>query len=141
MSESQLNARPFGSVEGLPSGKYRARYQLPTGRRVNSPGTFDSAQEADAWLSAESLRQRPTLARKGRQSSAFAEQSLAASIAAGLNELLTVEETAQRLGTGVLHVRALIRTGRMTHVRIGRFMRIPASALAVFIEANTTVAQ
>lgn len=50
--------RRFGHVRGLPSGRYQARYADPDGRRTptgqpimhNAPTTFDTQQDADAWL-------------------------------------------------------------------------------------------
>lgn len=60
-------------------------------------------------------------------------------IARGLDQLLGLPETAERMGTSVSHVRELIRTGRLTHVRVGRFMRVPASAVAEFIAASLEV--
>lgn len=61
------------------------------------------------------------------------------SIARGLDPLLGLQDTADRMGTTVSHVRELIRTGRLTHVRVGRFMRVPTSAVAEFIAASLEV--
>ncbi|MFH5232778.1 tyrosine-type recombinase/integrase [Antrihabitans spumae] len=41
----------FGEVEKLPSGRYRARYNGPDGRRYRAPTTFTTKQDARAWLS------------------------------------------------------------------------------------------
>jgi integrase len=41
----------FGSVERLPSGRYRARYRGPDGRRHTAPVTFVTQRDARAWLS------------------------------------------------------------------------------------------
>jgi integrase len=43
----------FGQSRRLPSGRWQARYTLPrTGERVNAPHTFETRQDADAWLKA-----------------------------------------------------------------------------------------
>jgi integrase len=61
--------RNFGSVEKLPSGKYRAYYKVE-GRRVNAPHTFTSVTDARHFLAtvqADTLRQTlrmPTTAGK-----------------------------------------------------------------------------
>jgi len=41
----------FGSVDQLPSGRYRAQYYGPDGRRHKAPTTFLSKQDARGWLS------------------------------------------------------------------------------------------
>jgi len=51
--------------------------------------------------------------------------------------LLTVEEAAQRLATGERFVRRLIAERRIAFVRIGRHIRIPASAIEAFIHDGT----
>jgi integrase len=43
--------RYFGSVRRLPSGRWQARYTGPDGRTYRGPVTFDTKQDADAWLS------------------------------------------------------------------------------------------
>ncbi len=40
----------FGSVEKLPSNRYRAKYRAPDGRRHTGPTTFQTKQDARAWL-------------------------------------------------------------------------------------------
>ncbi|QIX26931.1 tyrosine-type recombinase/integrase [Nocardioides sp. JQ2195] len=53
--------RRFGQVSKLPSGRYRARYADPEGRRNdkgepvrhNAPHTFDTKEDAQAWLTDE----------------------------------------------------------------------------------------
>ena len=54
-----------------------------------------------------------------------------------MEELLTVDEAADRLGTSPRFPRRLITERRIRFVRVGRHVRIPASALAAYIEANT----
>lgn len=52
------NRRKFGQITKLPSGRYRARYADPDGRetpsgeplRYNEPYTFESKDDAEAWL-------------------------------------------------------------------------------------------
>ncbi|MET0994946.1 MAG: site-specific integrase, partial [Mycobacterium sp.] len=41
----------FGAVEKLPSGRYRARYSGPDGRRYTAPTTFRTKGEARGRLS------------------------------------------------------------------------------------------
>lgn len=41
---------PFGSVGLLPSGRFRARYTGPDGRKRTAPETFASKADADRWL-------------------------------------------------------------------------------------------
>ena len=40
----------FGTVEKLPSNRYRAKYRAPDGRRHTGPTTFQTKQDARAWL-------------------------------------------------------------------------------------------
>ncbi|WP_333769542.1 helix-turn-helix domain-containing protein [Streptomyces sp. IBSBF 2435] len=54
-----------------------------------------------------------------------------------MDRLLTVEQAAERLGTGVRFPRRLIEERRITFVKVGRHVRIPASALDAFVAANT----
>lgn len=42
--------RVFGEVSKLPSGRYRARFTGPDGRRHSAPHTFVTKGEADGWL-------------------------------------------------------------------------------------------
>lgn len=53
------------------------------------------------------------------------------------DRLLTVEEAAQLLGTTARFPRRLIAERRIVFVKVGRHVRIPESALAAFIAANT----
>ncbi len=39
-----------GTVDQLPSGRYRARFRAPDGQRVTAPSTFDTRGDAVAWL-------------------------------------------------------------------------------------------
>jgi excisionase family DNA binding protein len=52
-------------------------------------------------------------------------------------ELLSVDETAVVLGTGVRFPRRLISERRIRFVRVGRHVRIPRSALDEFIASGT----
>lgn len=53
--------RRFGQITKLPSGRYRARYADPDGRRSpngepvrhNAPHTFETKEDAEAWLTDE----------------------------------------------------------------------------------------
>ena len=42
--------RTFGQITRLPSGRYRARYTGPDTILHNAPSTFDTKQDAEAWL-------------------------------------------------------------------------------------------
>ena len=47
-----MGRRPgFGSIERLSSGRFRARYPGPDGRRYTAPVTFVTKSEARGWLS------------------------------------------------------------------------------------------
>jgi integrase len=43
--------RQFGSVRHLPSGRWQARYRLPSGEMVSAPITFLTKGDAGRWLS------------------------------------------------------------------------------------------
>ncbi|UOG23410.1 site-specific integrase [Gordonia amicalis] len=53
--EGRKNAKTgaFGSVNKLPSGRYRARYVGPDGRRHNAPTTFVTVLDARGWLAVQ----------------------------------------------------------------------------------------
>lgn len=73
--------RTFGQITKLPSGRYRARYADPDGRRApngepvrhNAPHTFETMQDAEAWLTDErrlitaGAWSSPSARRAGRQ--------------------------------------------------------------------------
>ena len=48
---TDMTARSFGTINPLPSGRYRARYLGPDGQRHSAPTTFDTKGDANAWLS------------------------------------------------------------------------------------------
>ncbi|HEX5568988.1 MAG TPA: helix-turn-helix domain-containing protein [Streptomyces sp.] len=50
---------------------------------------------------------------------------------------LSVDQVAELLGTTARFPRRLIAERRITFVKVGRHVRIPESALAAYIEANT----
>ena len=54
-----------------------------------------------------------------------------------MDRLLTVHQVADVLGTTVRFPRRLIEERRITFVKVGRHVRIPESAVAEFIRANT----
>jgi integrase len=45
--------RQFGQIVKLPSGRYRARYTGPDTVRHNGPATFETIEDAQAWLTDE----------------------------------------------------------------------------------------
>ncbi|MFD6990393.1 excisionase family DNA-binding protein [Streptomyces sp. NPDC059943] len=53
------------------------------------------------------------------------------------DRLLTVNQVAERLGTGVRFARRLIEERRITFVKVGRHVRIPESAIETYVTANT----
>ncbi|MET9731715.1 helix-turn-helix domain-containing protein [Streptomyces sp. NPDC006458] len=54
-----------------------------------------------------------------------------------VERLLTLDQVAERLGTGVRFPRRLIEERRITFVKVGRHVRIPESAVQAYVEANT----
>ena len=58
-----------------------------------------------------------------------------------MERLLTLEETARLIGTyecsGVRFPRRLIAQRRIRFVRVGKYVRIPAAAVAEYVAANT----
>jgi excisionase family DNA binding protein len=50
---------------------------------------------------------------------------------------LTVEEAARRLGVGRTTMYALLASGEVPSVTIGRLRRVPAEALAEYVAART----
>jgi excisionase family DNA binding protein len=53
-----------------------------------------------------------------------------------VDKLLTVEESAERLGTSARFVRRLIFERRIPYTKLGRHVRIAASDLDAFITAG-----
>lgn len=53
----------------------------------------------------------------------------------GLNELLTVKETAQWLKTSRVQVRKMIQNGELLAVKVGREYRIPIASVKQFMES------
>jgi excisionase family DNA binding protein len=54
-----------------------------------------------------------------------------------MDRLLTVDQVAEQLGTGVRFPRRLIEERRITFVKVGRHVRIPESAVEAYVNANT----
>lgn len=54
-----------------------------------------------------------------------------------VDRLLTVQQAAEALGTGVRFPRRLIEERRITFVKVGRHVRIPEGALESFITEHT----
>lgn len=58
-----------------------------------------------------------------------------------MERLMTLEETARMIGTyessGVRFPRRLIAERRIRFVRVGKYVRIPAAAVAEYIAAHT----
>ncbi|MFF1507214.1 excisionase family DNA-binding protein [Streptomyces sp. NPDC058326] len=51
--------------------------------------------------------------------------------------LLTVDEAAERLGTGVRFIRRLISERRIRYVKLGKHVRIADSVLNAYVEERT----
>ncbi|MFE5815854.1 helix-turn-helix domain-containing protein [Streptomyces sp. NPDC056479] len=54
-----------------------------------------------------------------------------------VDRLLTVDQVAERLGTGLRFPRRLIEERRITFVKVGRHVRIPESAVDAYVSTNT----
>ncbi|MFB6425735.1 excisionase family DNA-binding protein [Streptomyces microflavus] len=54
-----------------------------------------------------------------------------------MERLLSVDQVAELLGTTARFPRRLIEERRITFVKVGRHVRIPETAIAAFIAANT----
>lgn len=50
-----------------------------------------------------------------------------------LDTLLTVEQAADALGTGVRFIRRLIAERRIAYVKVGKYVRISSTDLAAFV--------
>ena len=53
------------------------------------------------------------------------------------DRLLTVDEAAERLGTGVRFIRRLITERRIRYVKLGKHVRIAESVLTAYVEERT----
>lgn len=58
-----------------------------------------------------------------------------------MTQLLTVKQAADALGLKVATIRAWVSRRRLPRVSCGRAVRIPAQAVAEFIERNTIPAR
>ncbi len=58
-----------------------------------------------------------------------------------MTQLLSIKETADVLGLKVATIRAWLYRRRLPRVNCGRAVRIPADAVAQFIERNTIPAR
>jgi excisionase family DNA binding protein len=58
-----------------------------------------------------------------------------------MTQLLTVRQAADALGLKVATIRAWLYRRKLPFVRVGRAVRIPADAIAEFIERNTMSAR
>jgi excisionase family DNA binding protein len=59
----------------------------------------------------------------------------------GVARLLTVREVAERLGLREGTVRMWLTKRKLPYVRCGRAIRVPAEAIAQFVERNTIPAR
>lgn len=58
-----------------------------------------------------------------------------------MTQLLTVKQAADALGLKVATIRAWVSRRKLPRVNCGRAVRIPADAIAEFIERNTVPAR
>jgi excisionase family DNA binding protein len=58
-----------------------------------------------------------------------------------MTSLLTVQQAADALGLKAATIRAWLYRRKLPHVRCGRAVRVPAQAVAEFIERNTIPAK
>jgi excisionase family DNA binding protein len=58
-----------------------------------------------------------------------------------MTQLLTVKQAAEVLGLKVATIRAWLAKRKLPRVNCGRAVRIPADAIAEFIESNTIPAR
>jgi excisionase family DNA binding protein len=58
-----------------------------------------------------------------------------------MSQLLTVKQAAEALGLKVATIRAWVSRRKLPRVNCGRAVRIPADAIAEFIERNTIPAR
>ncbi|KAB2973266.1 helix-turn-helix domain-containing protein [Streptomyces sp. SS1-1] len=54
-----------------------------------------------------------------------------------MDRLLSVQQVAEVLGTGVRFPRRLIEERRITFVKVGRHVRIPESAVSAYVAEHT----
>ncbi|MGW0602616.1 helix-turn-helix domain-containing protein [Streptomyces sp. NPDC002640] len=54
-----------------------------------------------------------------------------------VDRLLTVDQVAERLGTGVRFARRLVEERRIRYVKVGRHVRIAESAVRDYLDAHT----
>ncbi len=57
------------------------------------------------------------------------------------DELLTIEQAGEYLGTGGRFVRRLVAQRRVGYVKLGRYVRLQRSVLDAFIEAGRVPSQ
>ena len=62
-------------------------------------------------------------------------------VSQSIAELMTVQEAASALGLKVATIRAWLAQRKLPRVNCGRAVRVPAKAVADFIESNTIPAR
>jgi excisionase family DNA binding protein len=67
-------------------------------------------------------------------------RSTAAAVSDSTLVALTVEEAARRLGVGRTTMYALLASGEIPSIAIGRLRRVPADALAAYVAARSQTA-
>ena len=56
--------------------------------------------------------------------------------ASARDQLMTVEQASEYLGTGVRFIRRLITERRITYVKVGKYVRLQRSALDALVDAG-----
>jgi hypothetical protein len=97
---SRRSRRAFGTVERLPSGRFRARVIGPDGRYVSAPATFPSRTDAARWVDV----QHADLVRGTWQAPVkpSASPSVAAYVARWIEEHPTARDSTKELYRGLL---------------------------------------
>ena len=71
---------------------------------------------------------------RGRRDDPPSPQVIDLTLRDGIRPLLTVDEAAEQLGVGRTLLYELVNSGELESVRIGRLRRIPAAAIAVYVD-------
>lgn len=113
------------------------RLRLPAMRPAPDPATSSAASAPGGF---RRLRSSSSLPAQDSPQLPNAEQGRVIRIERD-DPLLTVAQAGDYLGTGERFVRRLITERRITYVKIGKFVRLPRSALDAFIEAGRVLGE
>lgn len=108
--------RSFGSVERLPSGRFRARVVGPDGRYVSAPTTFATRTDASVWLDVQHADLvRGTWAAPVKAS---ASPTVGAYVGEWIEQHLTAGESTKELYRGLLRTCIAPTLGRASVSRL-----------------------